>query len=285
MPLDRETADALDYARADMNSPADHVDDGARVFTSRERARVARRYTIPVHACPGATEIIQRLGANTPPGDVVEDSCEENRRDVETLVRNSFPVGDVPWEVRRPPTMATRHAAAFLVEHLAGVADGQLADDDVASRVSDAFAALLGFHPDQLWILDFLTELRGAALERLNWATRLAELDESRRAAFSEPPELLAHADLVVERTRAAAAACRIPSELPQWLDAQLVAYLIPRFGFAHGKGGASRVISEETLARMLASPRLMLKDLLRAPHGAARWESHINRLRLDPRF
>ena len=40
MALDKESADALGYARADINSPVDHADSGARVFTSRERAPV-----------------------------------------------------------------------------------------------------------------------------------------------------------------------------------------------------------------------------------------------------
>lgn len=76
-----------------------------------------------------------------------------------------------------------------------------------------------------------------------------------------------------------------MPGELPTWLDGQMVAYLIPRFGFARGKGGANRVFTEKKMKRLLATPRLMVKDLSISPKRASRWKSHIKQLRSDPRF
>lgn len=285
MDLDAENADALGYARADIDAPAKHADSEARVFTPRQSAPTPRRNMVPVHACVGATEILQRLAASTPLGDVVDESNEHNRRDAAALSQGSFQVGDVPWEIRVRPVTATRRAAAFLAEALAAVADGKLVASELGARVDDAFEAFMGFHPSQAWIPAFLAELRGAALERLNWANYIADLDASKQAAFREPPALLAHADLVIQRTRAAVASSLLPCDLPEWLDAQLVASFIPRFGFGRGKGGTSRVVSEKTMAGLLASPRLMLKDLLRSPNGEVRWNAHIRKLRRDPRF
>jgi hypothetical protein len=44
-------------------------------------------------------------------------------------------------------------------------------------------------------------------------------------------------------------------------------------------------VIKEKKMKRLLASPRLMIEDLMSSPKGAARWKSHITKLRLDPAF
>lgn len=285
MALDKESAAALGYARADINSPADHADSGSRVFPSRERAPASRRGMIPVHACPGATEALKRLAANSALGDVVDESCEQNRVDIAALNAKSYPVGDVPWERLHQPTMVTRSAAAFLGDHLAAVINGKLADQDVELRVAAAFEAFFDFLPEQAWLPPLLVEIRRAALERLNYSRRVAKLNESKRAAFPEPPELRVHADLVIQRTRSAVASAPMPCDLPEWLDGQLVAYMIPRFGFGSGKGGASRVITQKTMTRLLASPRLMIKDLTRSSKGAVRWKSHIRLLRSDPTF
>ncbi|MEO8184207.1 MAG: hypothetical protein ABI895_35755 [Deltaproteobacteria bacterium] len=240
---------------------------------------------IPIYACPGATEIFERFSAKTPPGEFVDMTCEQNRRDVEMLSANSYPIGDVPWQERPEPAVRTRHVAAFLVDQLARVIAGKSDGPDVDARLSVAFEAFFGFRPDQAWLPSLLAEIRSAALQQLNWNRRVANLDESKRAGIPEPPALLAHAALVLDQTRTAVASSGMPCELPNWLDVQLVAYLIPRFGFARGKGGANRVISERTMAHLLVSPRSMIKDLKRSPKGAVRWEAHITKLQLDPMF
>lgn len=115
-------------------------------------------------------------------------------------------------------------------------------------------------------------------MERLNWERRIVHLDERQREGFTKPPELLAHAEQVLSSTFRIAGKWPRECRLPEWLTVPLVAYLIPRVGFNKG-GGARRVLSDESLVRLLADPSRFIKDLNGSADGARRWSGVIELL------
>jgi hypothetical protein len=135
-----------------------------------------------------------------------------------------------------------------------------------------AFKVLHDISVEQAWVLAVVEQIHRARLERDNARPQAPEKERGAPSA-SETPALLDHAEQVLKRAWAELRRWPYLVLIPDWVDAQVVAYLIERYGFTRGVGSPKRLVSRARIVQWLAKPETFVAELKPDKDGeSSRW-------------
>jgi hypothetical protein len=103
------------------------------------------------------------------------------------------------------------------------------------------FKAVFKVGVENAWVLPLLDEIERAALERQSAEARRLSLPIDQLSTYSnaDPPvSENQHATRILIDARQAMQAWPVHFDLPTWVDAPIVAFILTHFGFARGGGG-----------------------------------------------
>lgn len=282
LELDDEDRAALGYGGADINSPLKHP-EGHTVVNPRQYPPAPRSGLLPIGVLPARGDRIFEALEDAAEGKTKMDTVVPLLDELEVLTASSTPIGEVPLEPCVTPRGVDRVAANQLLELLEQVVGGQAIPAREAQYLEGLYRKVFRAPVAYVWLVPFKRRLKQATLQRLNWERRILKLNEREKERYEgrRPPDLLQHAEHVLESTREIVSAWPKGCCLPEWLNADFVAYMIPRVGFKKG-GGPKRVLSDAKLDKLLASPPLIIKDLEASPNGAKRWKKTIALLKKE---
>lgn len=185
------------------------------------------------------------------------------------LCKPSTIVAYVPVRSRPDPSPSAFLAARLLNDRIVQpFLNSKLLSIEHQEVLPGAFRAAFGIDIDSAWILAFLDEVELAQLTRRNTEIRVATPTGDEQARFNVnrdvPAELFESAAIVLKRTCEKidtwAYGLKVPSP-PAWLNSQLTALLIMRYGFDTG-GGPNGKLSRKSLVKLLDSPKDLLTNV-----------------------
>lgn len=134
---------------------------------------------------------------------------------------------------------------------------------------------------ENAWVLPVLDAIERAALERQSADTRRHNLTAEQLAtcAAADPPGTEnKHAARVLLDSHNVMQTWPVRFDLPSWLDAPIVAFILTRFGFARGGGGGK--ISRATFLKLLAHPARLAAKLEQNPQLGRRLKRQLTAMR-----
>jgi len=139
---------------------------------------------------------------------------------------------------------------------------------------------------ENAWVLPLLDETERAALERQSAEARRLNLPVEQLATYSnaDPPRSEnPHATRILLDARKVMQTWPVRFDLPTWLDAPIVAFILTHFGFARGGGGGRT--SRATFQRLLTQPVRLAAKIEATPPLGRRLKRQLRAMRRPQLF